>query len=224
MAAFFVTGSGTDIGKTFVCAGLLAHWRAEGLAPSGFKPVLTGFDPAAPQGSDSALLLAALGLAADEAGIEAITPFRFRAPLSPDQAAALEGRSLAAKEIAEVCRAAITAAQGPILIEGAGGVMSPLNSRETMLDLAVEIGIPVLFAAGSYLGSLSHALTGLSALKARGLTVAAVLVNESASGSLGLRQTAASLVGHCQDTPVLAIPRGAAGGVWALLTEAIGPV
>jgi dethiobiotin synthetase len=222
MAAFFVTGSGTDIGKTFVCAGLLARWRAAGLKPSGFKPVLTGFDPTAPEGSDPALLLAALGLPADRAGIEAVAPFRFRAPLSPDQAAALEGRSLTAKEIAKACRAAIKAAQGPILIEGAGGVMTPLNGRETLLDLAAGIGIPVLFVADSRLGSLSHALTGLSVLKARGLTVAAVLVNESAAGSVGLMETADSLASHCPDMPVLGAPRGAGHDVWAQISAALG--
>lgn len=224
MAAFFVTGSGTDIGKTFVCAGLAAYWGSKGLTPAVFKPVVTGFDPQAPGESDPAALLAALGLPADLAAIEAIAPFRFRAPLSPDQAAALEGRSMAVDSVAQSCRAVIEAARGPMLIEGAGGVMSPLNGRETMLDLAAAIGAPVLFVADSRLGSISHALTGLSALRARGLPVAALLVNESPTGSVGTAPTIQSLAGHFAGAPILAVPQGAGGQTWVQISTALGVV
>jgi dethiobiotin synthetase len=222
MAAFFVTGSGTDIGKTWVCAGLLAFWRAKGLTPAAFKPVVSGFDEDAPDGSDPAVLLAALGRPADTAGLEAIAPYRFRAPLSPDRAAALEGRRVSADEVARACRGAIQAAEGTVLVEGAGGVMSPLNERETMLDLAAAIGAPVLFVAGSRLGSLSHALTGLSVLKARGVAVAAMLVNESASGSVGLDETVASLADHYRDAPVMGVPRNGGPETWAAVSALLG--
>jgi dethiobiotin synthetase len=221
MAAFFVTGSGTDIGKTWICAGLLAFWREQGLRPAAFKPVLSGFEDSAAEGSDPAVLLAALGRPVDAAAIQAIAPFRFRAPLSPDQAAALEGRRLSASDVAQVCREAIDTAQGPMLVEGAGGVMSPLNDHETMLDLAAHIGAPVLFVAGDYLGALSHALTGLGVLKARGVTVAAVLVNESAQGSVGLDATIGSLSSQYGDAPVLGVARGAGNEAWAKITAAL---
>ena len=222
MAAFFVTGSGTDIGKTWVCAGLLAHWRARGLRPGAFKPVLSGYDEAAARDSDPAALLRALGRPTDPAAIEAIAPFRFRAPLSPDQAAALEGLSLSTRVVADACRAAMRAAEGPLLIEGAGGVMSPLNAHETMLDLAVSLGVPALFVAGSYLGAISHALTGLSALRARGVALAAVLVNESGSGSVGLNETVLSVAGHFRDAPVLGVARGAGTNAWSKVSAALG--
>ncbi|HVY34081.1 MAG TPA: dethiobiotin synthase [Caulobacteraceae bacterium] len=222
MAAFFVTGSGTDIGKTFVCAGLAAYWRDAGLKPAVFKPVVTGFDLEAPEGSDPAMLLAALGLPTDRAALQAIAPFRFRAPLSPDQAAALEGRSLGLEDVAKACRAAIQAADGPILVEGAGGVMSPLNGRATMLDLAAAIAVPVLFVADSRLGSISHALTGLAALKARALPVAVLLVNESPSGSVGTAPTMSSIAGHFDEAPILAVPRGAGRQTWAQISDALG--
>ncbi|MGE4220566.1 MAG: ATP-dependent dethiobiotin synthetase BioD, partial [Alphaproteobacteria bacterium] len=61
MSAVFVTGTGTDIGKTFVAAGLIRHLRAQGSAPDALKPVVSGFDPALPAGSDPAVLLEALG-------------------------------------------------------------------------------------------------------------------------------------------------------------------
>ena len=80
MAAFFVTGSGTDIGKTWASCALLRHWRLAGLEPQAIKPVATGYDPDRPEDSDGAALLRALGRPADAAHVEAITPFRFRAP------------------------------------------------------------------------------------------------------------------------------------------------
>ena len=67
MAAFFVTGAGTDIGKTWVSAALLRHWRSLGLQPDALKPVATGYDPARPEDSDGAALLAALGRPIDAA-------------------------------------------------------------------------------------------------------------------------------------------------------------
>jgi dethiobiotin synthetase len=221
MAAFFVTGSGTDIGKTWICAGLLAFWRARGLRPAALKPVVSGYDEDAPHGSDPAVLLAALGRTADRDALRAIAPFRFRAPLSPDQAAALEGRSLTTKDVVRACRAAMQEAEGPLLIEGAGGVMSPLNEHDTMLDLAAGVGVPVVFVAGSYLGAISHALTGLAALQTRGLAVAAVVINESAAGSVGLAETVSSVARHCRGAPVSAVSRGADAAAWAQISATL---
>jgi len=223
MAAFFVTGSGTDIGKTWICAGLLAAWRARGLSPEALKPVVSGFDPAAAQASDPAVLLRALGRTADADAIEAMAPFRFLAPLSPDQAAAQEGRTLSAAVLADQCRRVIASAGGPVLIEGAGGIMSPLSRDETMLDLAAAVGAPVLFVAGSYLGALSHALTGLAALKARGVAVRAVLVNESAEDSVGLQQTLASLAPHGDGIELFAIERNATPEAFQALAARLAP-
>ncbi len=222
MAAFFVTGSGTDIGKTYVSAGLLAYWRGQGLSPSAFKPVVSGFDDADPTGSDPAVLLEALGVLATPDALDVVAPFRFRAPLSPDQAAALEGRDAPLDAVVAACRTAMAKARGPLLIEGAGGVMSPLNARCTMLDLILAVGAPVVFVAGDYLGAISHALTGLSVLQARGAPIAAVLVNESAQASVGLEQTAASLTRQWRNGSVLRISRAAGPWTWAQVSAALG--
>ncbi|HUO23714.1 MAG TPA: dethiobiotin synthase [Caulobacteraceae bacterium] len=221
MAAFFITGSGTDIGKTYLTAGLLAHWRGQGLSPWALKPVVSGFDEADPAGSDPAILLAALGRAVTPKALDALAPFRFRAPLSPDHAAALEGRDLTLAAAVEACRRAMDQAAGPVLIEGAGGVMSPLNAHETMLDLIVAVGAPVVFVAGDYLGAISHALTGLTALKARGAAIAAIVVNESGQGSVGLEQTAASLTRQWRSGSILTVPRSAGPWTWAQISTAL---
>jgi dethiobiotin synthetase len=222
MAAFFVTGSGTDIGKTWICAGLLGFWRAQGRAPGVLKPVVSGFDPAAPADSDPAVLLRAMGRPDDLDAIAQIAPFRLTAPLSPDQAAARESRRLTAAEIVRTCAPTIAAAKGPLLIEGAGGVMSPLSDAETMLDLAEALAAPVAFVAGSYLGALSHALTGLHMLSARGLHVRAVIVNETLGSTVGLQATADSLTDHWRDCPVIPMPRGGAEAAWRAIDLALG--
>jgi dethiobiotin synthetase len=222
MTAFFVTGSGTDIGTTWVSAALLRFWRSEGLDPAAIKPVASGYDPAAPQDSDAAALLAALGEPVDRAHVEAIAPVRLRAPLSPDQAAALEGMRLSAQGVVAACAPLIAAARGPVLIEGAGGVMSPLSDTETMLDLAQAFGAPCIFVSGSYLGAISHALAGLAALKGAGLATPLVLVNQTPGSSVGLTETAASVAAHAADTCVLAIARGADEAIWGQASGVLG--
>jgi dethiobiotin synthetase len=207
MTAVFITGSGTDIGKTWLACALLRGWRAQGLAPEAIKPVATGYDPARFDDSDGAALLAALGRPVTRAAVEAITPFRFAAPLSPDQAARREGRRLDAQTIAQACRPMLAAAPGPVLVEGAGGVMSPLNDTETMLDLAAALDLPVIFVCGSYLGAISHALTGLTVLRARGVGVTLALVNET-PGGVDLAATRATLADHAGGIEVAAIARG----------------
>ena len=221
MTAYFVTGAGTDIGKTWVSAALLRYWRSEGLAPAAIKPVASGYDPRAPQDSDAAALLAALGQPVDRAHVEAITPFRLRAPLSPDQAAAREGVRLSAEAIAAACAPLIAAARGPVLIEGAGGVMTPLNESETMLDLALAFAAPCIFVCGSYLGAISHALTGLAALKGAGLTAPLVLVNETPGSGVDLAETAATLAAHAGSAAILTIARGSDDGVWEQASRAL---
>ena len=147
-------------------------------------------------------------------------PFRFAAPLSPDQAAAREGRSLSVAQILAACRPAMQAASGPMLIEGAGGAMTPLNDRETMLDLALGLDLPVLFVAGSYLGAISHALTGLAALRAGGVRVALVLINETQGSSVGLDETLLTMSRHA-GAPVLAIARDAPDTIWTQISAAL---
>ena len=222
MAAFFVTGAGTDIGKTWASAQLLRHWRLTGLAPEAVKPVASGYDPARLEDSDAAALLRALGRPVNAETVEAMTPIRLRAPLSPDQAARREGAWISARSAAAACWPALAMARGPVLVEGAGGAMTPLNDSETMLDLALELRLPSIFLAGSYLGAISHALTGLAAMRARGAAVALVLVNETPGSSVDLHETVETIARHAHGAPVLMVPRGSDGPVWAEASRLLG--
>ncbi|TMK03630.1 MAG: ATP-dependent dethiobiotin synthetase BioD, partial [Alphaproteobacteria bacterium] len=93
-AAVFITATGTNIGKTFVTAGLIRQISAVGGAIAAVKPIVSGFDPDAWHRSDPAVLLAALGRPAALGEVEAISPWRFKAPLSPDMASRREGRGI----------------------------------------------------------------------------------------------------------------------------------
>lgn len=207
MSAQFITGTGTDIGKTWLACALLRHWRAEGRQVAALKPVLSGFDPAHPAASDAGALLAALGRAATPAELDAVAPWRFRAPLSPDMAAALEGRSIDFDHLVAFTRRAADAGPGPALVEGVGGVMVPLDGRHTVRDWIAASGLPCVLVTGSYLGSLSHALTALAALREVGAGVAAIAVNESPDSPVPLDATLESLSRHAAGVPLVAISR-----------------
>jgi dethiobiotin synthetase len=175
MPALFVSATGTDVGKTFVACALIRALRRQKRAVDAFKPVLSGFDD--PDGSDAARLLEALGRPLTD--LDRMSPLRFKAALAPPSAARAEGHALTLSDLAARCRERMTQTDGLLLIEGAGGVMSPLAEGATNLDLAAELGLPILLVTGSYLGAVSHTLTALEAIKVRKLSVIALVVSES---------------------------------------------
>jgi dethiobiotin synthetase len=204
VSAIFVTGTGTDVGKTFLSAALIRHWRAAGHAVAAFKPVVSGFDPATSHVSDPGVLLTALGRPISN--IDVISPWRFAAPLSPDMAAAREGRTLDFDAIVEFSRRAAKSADR-VLIEGVGGIMVPLDERHTVLDWMSALRLPVLLVAGSYLGTISHTLTALRVLAQRNLTVAAVAVSESAVPGAPLDETVATIARFADMIEVVGVSR-----------------
>lgn len=211
MAAYFVTSTGTDIGKTFVTAALIRYMRESNQPIAALKPIVSGYDSSVAETSDPAVLLAALGrrMSADE--IERIAPWRFRAPLAPDLAAAREGRRVDFVELVEFSRAAINGAKGPLFIEGVGGIMVPLDGRCTVLDWMTALDIPLLLIVGGYLGTISHTLTALDVLAQRKLTIAAIVVSESDRDAVALDDTVASIERFSNGVEVVGLPRLPAG-------------
>ena len=198
--ALFVAGTGTNIGKTFVSCGLLR--AMPGLR--ALKPIVSGFDPDEAAESDPAHLLTASGISPTPAAIAQISPWRFQAPLSPDQAAARERRQIDFQALLAFCRN--TAKSGPLLVEGVGGVMVPLTESETTLDWIAQLGWPVLLVTGGYLGTLSHTLTALDALAHRGIPVAALVVNARDAGHVPVEDTIATLHRFASTTLIFALP------------------
>lgn len=211
MAAYFVTATGTDIGKTFVTAGLIRYLRESNQPVTAFKPIVSGYDSSVAETSDPAVLLSALGRAVTADEVERIAPWRFRAPLSPDLAAAREGRRVDFEKLISFSRAAIAAATGPLFIEGVGGIMVPLDGQRTVLDWMTALDIPLLLVVGGYLGTISHTLTALDVLAQRKLTVAAIVVSESERDTVELDDTVASIARFAGTAGVVGLPRLPAG-------------
>ncbi len=218
MSAFFVTATGTEIGKTFVTAGLLRYLRENGKPAAGLKPVVSGYEN--PAGSDPALLLEAMGEAVSDESVARISPWRFKAPLSPDMAAMREEREIEFDKLTAFCRER-AAQPGTLLIEGVGGVMVPLDTRHTVLDWMVALGCPAVLVAGSYLGSLSHTLTAASALERAGVKAIAIIVNDTGTGEVPLTDTAATLRRFLPQHEIVTLPRHAAGLDFAPLAASI---
>ena len=207
MSALFITGAGTEIGKTYVACAILRSWKARGIACDALKPVLSGYEPSEAHGSDAGFCCVRWSGSRTRKRSKQFRRGAIERPLPRIMAARAEGRELPYEDVVALCRERAAAANGVLLIEGAGGVMAPLGGLVTNLDLIVALGVPVVFVAGSYLGAVSHALTGLAVLAARGVAVKAVIVNESAE-SVGLDATLSMLAPHLEDTPLLMMPRG----------------
>lgn len=207
MTRLFVTATGTEIGKSFVTCGLVHAARSAKRSVRAIKPVVSGFDEAAPAGSDPALLAEALGLAVNASTLERIAPWRYQAPLSPDMAAQLEGRTVPFQPMIEFCRAALAGPEEVTLVEGVGGVMVPLDDRHTVLDWIKALKIPALLVTGSYLGTISHTLTALLALQLAEIPVAGIVISESAGGPVPLGELATALARFTGDVEITTLPR-----------------
>ncbi|MBI1212402.1 MAG: dethiobiotin synthase [Alphaproteobacteria bacterium] len=177
--AIFVTATGTDVGKTYVTCALIREAKRIGLSVRAYKPVISGFNEADAQESDTGRILHALGRKCDRASIQDLSPWRFAAALSAEMAAEREGRVVPFDDVAAFCREVAARTSDLCLIEGVGGLMSPIDTRRTNLDLIVASDARPLLVAGSYLGTISHTLTALAALKAARLEPIAVVISES---------------------------------------------
>lgn len=196
MNAYFITATGTGVGKTYLTALLAKQHGARAI-----KPIISGFSQ--DEMTDTHLLSEATG----EKNLDAISPWRFTAPLSPDVAAAREGKSIVFSELVDFCREAMAGA--PLtLIEGVGGVMVPLNDTHTVLDLMAVLKLPVILVAGSYLGTISHTLTSLAVLRSRGVKIHTIVISESEESPMPMEETAATIERFTGIAPVL-LPRGA---------------
>lgn len=218
MSAYFVTATGTGLGKSYLTCGVIEALRRRDLPVDAVKPVISGFSRTAAHESDSGLILRALGLAIDDAGLEAVSPWRFEAALSPDMAATLEGLIVPAGAVGAFCARAIETAEGVCLIEGAGGVMSPLGRDFTNLDLMSALDVRIVLVAGTYLGTISHTLTACEALSGRGREPWAIVLSQSEASPVSPGETATSL-GRFTQAPIYLMPRG--GGVPDDLVEAM---
>ncbi|MFC7047761.1 dethiobiotin synthase [Emcibacter nanhaiensis] len=203
----FVTSTGTGIGKTHVTCEAIRNRINSGFLVNALKPIISGFDPAEVENSDTGLLLQALGRDSSEENIAAISPWRFSAPLSPDQAAVQEDQPLDLDALVEFCKTSCRDDYDYHFIEGVGGLMVPLNDRHTVLDWIKALDCDIWLVAGTYLGSLSHTLTACDVLHHHDIKLSQLILSESAENSVGLQQTATTLGNFLQKIPITGIRR-----------------
>ncbi|MEM1110784.1 MAG: dethiobiotin synthase [Pseudomonadota bacterium] len=171
---FFVTGTDTEIGKTAMSCALLEAAAAAGLSTAGLKPVAAGCD-ADGRNEDALALMASMTA---ELSYEDVNPVALQEAIAPHIAADHEGRRLDADYLAGLCREPMAGGHDLLLIEGAGGWRVPLNARETLADVAVQLQVPVILVVGMRLGCINHALLTAEAVAGDGLTLAGWIANQ----------------------------------------------
>ena len=167
----FVTGTGTEVGKTVVAAVIARTLAEKGKRVAVFKPAVTGLEEEGE--TDHALLRRASG---SQQSDEEIAPYRYGPPASPHLAAALVGEDIDLGRLREAARAAAADAD-TIVCEGVGGFLVPLSPDYLVRDLAADLGYPLVVVAGPGLGTINHTLLTLESARAAGLEVAAVVLN-----------------------------------------------
>jgi dethiobiotin synthetase len=170
--AYFLTGTDTEVGKTFVTCALLHRAAQHGFAAAGLKPVAAGTD-AAGRNEDVTAIRAASSV---QLPPEIINPYCFAAPIAPHLAAAEAGRAITFAPILAACQTAREAADF-VIVEGVGGFRVPLGADGDSADLAVALGLPVILVVGMRLGCINHALLTAEAIAARRLKLAGWVAN-----------------------------------------------
>jgi dethiobiotin synthetase len=169
----FVTGTDTGVGKTVLAAAICAALAARGERVAAFKPAVTGLDDEQGEwGKDHELLAGAANVGQSP---EDVTPHRFGPAVSPHYAAELAGTRIEPSKLVAAARTAAAGADA-LVVEGVGGLMVPLAADYQVRDFAVDLGLPVVIAARTGLGTINHTLLTVEAARAAGLSVAGVVM------------------------------------------------
>jgi dethiobiotin synthetase len=165
--SFFITGTDTAVGKTYVTRLILEALRSAGLDAVGYKPVACG------DRDDATILAEASGGIA----IEAVNPVYLKTPVAPYVAGMLENREVDPAVLIDGFRQ-LSSTHGKVIVEGAGGWEVPITADYRISDLAADLKLPVLVVAGNRLGVINHILLTIQAIQARGLTCAGIILNQ----------------------------------------------
>lgn len=208
----FITGTDTNVGKTYVAAALVREARSRGLDAIGWKPICCG------DRADAEALHAASGGAAT---LAEVNPVWLRAPAAPYAAALIENRQVDLALIRDVA-AEIRSRHASIIAEGAGGWAVPILRDYWMRDLARELGWPVLLVAANRLGALNHTLLTLEAIRAAGLRCLGLVLNHPVAGAAGdpATVTNAGVLETLTDVKIWEVGHGKPlGGVCSVLEQ-----
>jgi dethiobiotin synthetase len=207
-SGIFITGTDTGVGKTYIATVIVRELKKRGINVGVMKPAETGCRCrfGVPVPADAVQLRKAAGV---RDSLELVNPYRFSKPLAPSAAADMEGRSISPHSL---IKAYTTLARRHefMIVEGAGGIMVPLNDGYSFLDLAADLELPVLIIARPNLGTINHTLLTVAALRQRNLRALGVIINDARGGKNGLAEkTAPAVIQKNGAIPILAcIPHG----------------
>ncbi|PPD47999.1 MAG: dethiobiotin synthase [Methylotenera sp.] len=175
--SYFIIGTDTNVGKTYVASALVRHFAKAGYQTIGMKPIASG----CMQTPDGDLLnddVLALSTASNVvAPLDLTNPYRFSPAIAPHIAAEQAEEIIDCEKIKQAYHE-LTQLAEVVVVEGAGGFLVPLNRQETLADLAVTLNIPMILVVGMRLGCINHALLTVEAIKSRGLTLAGWVANQ----------------------------------------------
>ncbi len=203
MQGVFVTGTGTEVGKTVVAAAIARSAARPGRRVAVFKPAVSGLDELNGVPADHELLRSAAG--SDQPDDE-VAPYRYGAPVSPHLAAQLAGEEI---ERAQLLLAADHAMRHAdvLVCEGVGGFLVPLNRSYLVRDLAADLRLPVVIAAQPGLGTINHTLLTIEAVRAAGLEVASVVLTPWPDWPRELERSNRATIAELGEVPVKVLPR-----------------
>lgn len=194
--SYFVVGTDTNVGKTYIASTLLRYFVQQGKNAVGMKPVASGCELSLHgiwQGQlvndDVVALYAAANVAAP---LELINPYHFVPAIAPHIAAEIAGVEIDLDLIVRSYHA-LSEMADVVVVEGAGGFFVPLNDQQTLADLAVKLNLPIILVVGMRLGCINHALLTVEAIKARGLQLAGWVANQIDSDMSMFEENLASL-------------------------------
>lgn len=173
--AYFITGTDTDVGKTYIASALIKHFCKQGLLTVGMKPVAAGAElvNGCLLNSDVTELIKAGNVDAD---LALINPYVFSPAIAPHIAAEQAGVSVSLDNIQQAFDV-LQAKADVVVVEGAGGFRVPINRQETMADLVVKLNLPVIMVVGVRLGCINHALMTAGSIRAVGLNLVGWVAN-----------------------------------------------
>lgn len=189
---FFVTGTNTEVGKTWISQALLLAANRKGLRTLAIKPVAAGCAPS-PDGLRNEDGLALQAAMSEKLSYDKVNPLTLEEAIAPHLAAHREGVLLSVDSLGAHCREVLQVPHDLGLVEGAGGWRVPINERETLADLALDLQLPVVMVVGMTLGCLNHALLTAEAIQRDGLRLAGWVANSPGSTMPRLKENLGSL-------------------------------
>jgi dethiobiotin synthetase len=177
--SFFITGTDTGVGKTFITNGIASAMKRRGVSVGVMKPVETG----CPKKLGKLMPIDAIALkkaAGCPCPLDVVNPYRFAAPVAPSVATRLSRKKISLNKI-KVAYTAHAKVHASMLVEGAGGLFTPLSStgKDTMADLALKLKVPVIIVAPSRLGAINHTLLTIHAAQGSRLKICGFILNNA---------------------------------------------